>query len=241
VALVRCRTVELDVPAEAELVLEGFVDPDAPGEATGPIAMPGGHFLPSRVMPVVQVSAITHRSNPILPAIVPGSGVDEASTIERALHRVFLPLVQMAVPELVDYDLPAFGAAGRVALVSMTKSYAGQARKVASALWGLRQLMFVKLLVVVDADVEVRDPEQVWSAVATEVDFGRDVVLQSGPPDLRDPAAMPGALGQRMLLDATRKLPEEGDRQSPAAVEMPEELRRLVSRRWSEYGLGDLR
>lgn len=239
--LVRCRTCELEVPADAELVLEGYLDPKEPAEETGPLAASGGYELPSRPMPVMQVTALTHRSNPVLPALVPGRAGDEATLLVRLLHRVFRPLVQASVPELVDYELPAFATGARVAFVSIQKSYAGQARKVAGALWGLRQLMAVKLLVLVDRELDVRDPQQVWAAVASEVDFGRDLIVSSGPPDLSDPAALPGALGQRLAIDATRKLPQEGLRQSPPSAELPEGVRRLVSRRWAEYGLGDLR
>ncbi len=237
--IVRCRTIELEVPAEAELVLEGTIDPDDPGDETGPLVGPGGTQIPSRRMPVIHVSAMTHRTNPVFPAIVPRGEPDEASTALALLHRAFLPLVQTSAPELVDYHLPTFGAATHVAFVSIHKDYAGQARKVASVLWGLRQLMFAKLLLIVDADVDVRQPEQVWSAVASRADFGRDLILQSGPPDPTDPAAEPGVLGQRLAIDATRKLPEEGPRQSPAASEMPHDLRRLVSQRWPEYRLGE--
>lgn len=239
--LVRCRSLELEVPAEAELVLEGFVDPDQPEEETGPIAAPGGYLIPSRPMPVMHVSAITHRSNPVFPAIVPGCSSDETNAIQRVLHRVFLPVVQSAVPELMDYDVPTLGVSGRVVLASIAKSYAGQARKVACSLWGLRQLMFAKLLVIVDADVNVRDPQQVWSAVAARTDFGRDLLFVQGPLDLADPAAMPGSLGQRLAIDATRKLPDEGARQAASPAEMPDEIQRLVSLRWAEYGLGELR
>lgn len=241
VDLVRGRTIELDVPAEADLILEGYLDPNEPEEETGSLAVAGGFERPSQPRPVMQVTALTHRSNPVVPALVPGRTLDEATLVLRLLHRVFRPLVQASVPELTDYELPAYATGGRVAFVAIQKSYAGQAHQVAGALWGLRPLMGVKLLVLVDREVDVRDPQQVWSAVAAQVDWGRDLLLRPGPPDWSDPAAPPGALGQRLAIDATRKWPEEGPRQSPPAAELPEEVRHLVSQRWAEYGLGELR
>ena len=150
---------------------------------------------------------------------------------------MFLPLVKLAIPELVDYDLPAFAAARHWLSVSIQKTYAGQARRVANALWGLRQFMFAKMLVVVDDDVDVRDHAAVLAAIAENVNPGRDVSVEQGPPDPFDPAAVPGALGQRMLIDATAKLPAEHGAAQPARAEMSEAVRQLVEGRWKQYGL----
>ena len=236
--LVRCRTTELHVPADAEMVLEGYVDPAEEPVDAGPLAASGGTYRLSRPAAVMHVTALTHRANPVFPAMVPGGGADEICVVHRALQQVFLPLVRQAIPELVDYDLPAFGAARRWAFVSIRKTYAGQARKVAHALWGLRQMMFTKLLVIVDEEVPVDDYRQVLSTVSSHVDPGRDVFVHQGPPDPLDPAGSSDPLSHRIALDATVKLPEERRAERPGRAEMTEEIRRLVTDRWPEYGVG---
>ena len=265
---VACRSVDLHVPAEAEIVIEGQIDPNEPLQTAGPLCTPLGYYSVPRPAPVMHVTAITHRANPIFPAMVfrarermgTGSGATsenagrmasaevpvpifsrpphEACAIDRALARVFLPLVKLAIPELVDYDLPAFAAARHWLNVSIQKTYAGQARRVANAAWGLRQFMFAKMLVLVDAEIDVHDHAAVLAAIATNVNPGRDVFVEQGPPDPFDPAAVPGALGQRMAIDATAKLPEEHGASQPARAEMSEAVRQLVSGRWTQYGLG---
>ena len=157
--------------------------------------------------------------------------------IAQALHQVFLPLVRSSVPELVDYHFPAFGAARHWAFVAIRKSYAGQARKVVHAIWGLRHLMSVKLLVVVDESVDVHDPDKVWLAVATQADPSGDIFFQQGPRDPWDPATPPGTLAYKVAIDATTKLPGEYQGQRPAPTRMTEEIRGQVNRRWAEYGL----
>ena len=234
--VVACRTVKLSVPAEAEIVIEGHVDPAEPPIEAGPPVTPIGCYSFPRPLPVIHVTAITHRANPIYPAMVPGAR--EACVVSRALGQIFLPLVRLAIRELVDYDFPAFGAGRHWGFVSIRKTYAGQARRVAHAAWGLPQWMFAKLLVVVDEDVDVHDYDQVWSAVAVNVDPGRDVIFQQGPPDPLDPATPPGQLGHKMAMDATAKLPQERSGDLPHPAVMSEETRRLVSERWSQYGLG---
>ena len=207
--VVACRSVDLDVPAEAEIVLEGFVDPTQPPVVAGPLCGPTGHLTQPRPAPVMQVTAVTHRANPIYAVMVPGRPPHEAVTVARAMQRVFLPLARLAMPELVDYDLPEFAAARHWAAVSIRKTYPGQGRRAAHAAWGLPAMMFAKMLVIVDEDVDVHDQQQVLAAVATNVRPGRDVMIEHGPADPFDPAAPVGALGEKMALDATRKLPEE--------------------------------
>jgi 4-hydroxy-3-polyprenylbenzoate decarboxylase len=236
--LVKCRTVELEVPTDAEIVIEGYVDPAEPPVDVGLLAASGGTYQLARPAPVMHVTALTHRANPIYPAMVPGTPPDDACVVNRALQRVFLPLVRSAIPELVDYDLPTFGAARHWALISIRKTYAGQARKVAHAAWAVRPLMFAKLLVVVDQDVDVRNHQQVLSAISSHVDPGRDVFFDQGPPDPRDPAAPPEMLRHTMAIDATAKLSEERRGERPGPAQTSEEIRRLVSKRWAEYGLG---
>lgn len=236
--VVPCRSVDLEVPAEAEIVVEGYVDPSEPWVEAGPLCMPTGHYSLARPAPVIHVTAMTHRANPIFPAMVPGRPPHEACVIDRALSRIFLPLLKMAIPDLVDYDLPMFATVRHWATLSICKTYAGQARRVAHAAWGLQPLMFAKLLVVVDEHVDVRDHHQVLSAIANNVNPGRDVITQQGPPDPLDVATPPGVLSQKMALDATAKLPGEHAGPWPESAAMADEIERLVSDRWEAYGLG---
>ena len=207
--VVACRGVDLEVPAETEIVLEGLCDPTQPPVAVGPICGPTGHCTPPRSAPVMLVTAVTHRANPIYAVMVPGRPPHEACTVDRAMQRAFLPLMRLAMPELVDYDLPEFAAARHWAAVSIHKTYAAQGRRAAHAAWGLRPMMFAKMLVVVDDDVQVYDQQQVLAAVAANMRPGRDVLNEQGPPDPFDPAAPAGALSEKMAIDATRKLAGE--------------------------------
>ncbi len=209
--VVGCRGVDLDVPAEAEIVLEGFLveDPSQPLVMAGPLCGPTGHCTLPRPAPVMQVTAVTHRANPIYAVMVPGRPPHEACTAARAMQRVFLPLARLAMPELVDYDLPEFAAARHWAAVSIRKTYPGQGRRAAHAAWNLPAMMFAKVLVVVDDDVDVHDHQQVLAAVAANMRPGRDVLVEEGPADPFDPAAPAGALGEKMAIDATRKIDVE--------------------------------
>ncbi len=237
--VIACRTQSLQVPADADIVIEGHIDPSEPLAPAGPRCGPGGQYTLPRPAPVMQVTAITHRANPVLPAMVAGRPPNEACAIARALARVFLPLARMAIAEMVDYALPEYGSARHWAVVSIRKSYAGQSRRVADAAWGLRQLRFAKVLVVVDEGVDVHDDRQVLSAVSANMHPGRDVFLRQGPVDVFDPAAVPGELGHRMGIDATAKLPGEHSGTWLQSAEMSESIGRLVNDRWAEYGLGE--
>lgn len=238
VELVPGRSVPLGIPTDAEMVLEGFIDPEEPRVDVGLMAVPNGVLVPGPASPVIHVTAWTHRSNPIYPAMVRGGPPNEEVAIARAIQQIVLPLVRLAVPELVAYDFPVFGAARHWAVASIRKRYPGQARRAASALWGLRQMMFVKFLVIVDEEVPVADAAAVGAAVALHADPGRDVFFQQGPPDPWDPAGAPGQLGRRMAIDATRKLHGESAAEPVRGIQPSPEVRRLVEDRWSEYGLG---
>ncbi|MBW3540462.1 MAG: UbiD family decarboxylase [Planctomycetes bacterium] len=238
VETVRCRSVELEVPAGAELVIEGLVDTTQPVEPAGPTALPTGFLSLETPAPTLSVTAITHRSNPVFPIRVYAQPPSETTWIARACERMFLPLVRLAVPEVVDLHLPPAGAGRNLAFVSIRKRYAGQARKVLNALWGLERLATMKLLVVVDAEVDVHNEGAVWFHVGAHAHPGRDAVFCEGPTHAFDHAAPVCGMGHKLGLDATRKLPEEGHpRPWPAALDASEEIRRLVTRRWSEYGL----
>ena len=203
--MVACRGVDLFVPAEAEIVLEGYVDPAEKPVTAGPLCGPLGHATPPLSAAVMQVTAMSQRANPIFTVTVPGRPPHEAVTVARAMQRVFLPLARLAMPELVDYDMPEFAAGRYWASVSIRKTYAAQGRRAAHAAWGLRPMMFAKTLVVVDDDVDVRDHKAVLGAISANAGPGRDILIDEGPPDPLDPAANPGMPGRRMAIDATRK------------------------------------
>jgi 4-hydroxy-3-polyprenylbenzoate decarboxylase len=207
--VVACRSVDLVVPAEAEIVIEGYVDPSESPVAAGPMCGPTGHATRTQAAPVMHVTAMTQRANPIYAAMVPGKPPHEAITVARAMQRAFLPLTRLAMPGLVDYDLPEFAAARHWAAVSIRKTYAGQGRRAAHAAWGLRPMMFAKMLIVVDDDVDVRNQQAVLAAAASNMNPARDILTEQGPSDPFDPAATAGELGVKMAIDATRKISEE--------------------------------
>ena len=183
--------------------------PAEPPVEAGPLVTPLGYYGRRAPAPVMHVTAVTHRANPVYWAMVPGPPPNEISVIDRAMAAVFLPLVKRTIPELIDYDLPLFGAGRHWAALSIRKSYAGQARRVAAMAWGLRPLAFAKFLVVVDAEMDVHDHGQVLAAMAAHVDPGRDVFVERGParPAGRGHAGRPAAA--RLVIDATAKLPAE--------------------------------
>jgi 4-hydroxy-3-polyprenylbenzoate decarboxylase len=234
--VVACRSVELAVPAETEIVLEGYVDPGEPPVPSGPRVTPLGLYGPPQPAPAMHVTAVTQRANPVYWAMLPGPPPNEMGIIHRAMAGVLLPLVQLGIAELVDYDLPLLGGGRHWAVLAIRKGYAGQARRVAAIARGLPPLGFAKFLVVVDAEVDVHDSRQVLGAMAAHVDPGRDVVVEEGPPDPCDAATPAGALGCRLVIDATAKLP--GERAAPAEpARMSESIIRLVTDRWPQYGL----
>jgi 4-hydroxy-3-polyprenylbenzoate decarboxylase len=207
--VVACRSVDLLVPAEAEIVLEGFLDPTQPPVMAGRLCGPTGHLTHPRPAPVMQVTTVTQRANPIYAVMFFGRPPHEAATVARAMQQVFLPLARLAMPDLVDYDLPQFAAARLWASVAIRKTYPGQGPRAAHAAWGLPATRFAKILVIVDEDVDVHDHEQVLAAVALNVRPGRDVLVERGPADPFDPASPSDALAEKMALDATRKLANE--------------------------------
>lgn len=240
VELVKCRSHDLEVPAEAEIVIEGYIDTSAPLISAGIIGSPIGFYGPTEQLPAINVTAVTHRSNPIFPAMIYGRPPMEDYWMHKASERLFLPIVKLFVPEIIDYHMPRSGAFRHLLFASFKKSYSGQSRKVMHALWGLDWLFATKIIVVVDQDVLVQDEEQVWFHVGANVHPGRDTVFCEGPTHMLDHAAPTRGMGQKMGIDATRKLPEEGHpRAWPDEVLMTTEIKELVSRRWSDYGFGE--
>jgi 4-hydroxy-3-polyprenylbenzoate decarboxylase len=236
VELVKAKTIGLEVPAHAEIVLEGTIEKDELGEE-GPFGDHTGYYTAAEPFPVFRLSAITMRREAIYPSIVVGKPPQEDAWLGKATERIFLPAVRMTVPEIVDYDLPVAGAFHNCCIVSIRKSFPGHARKVMHAIWGLGMLSLTKCVVVVDAHVNVHDYEQVLFYAGANVDPKRDVVLAEGPVDHLDHAPERQFVGGKLGIDATAKWPEEGARPWPDEIEMSPEVRELVDRRWSEYGI----
>lgn len=237
VDLVKARTLELDVPAGADLVIEGRIDTEADPEPAGRVALPGGFYAIPRDCPTVHVTAVTHRSNPVLPATIPSPPPSEQTWIDRGALALLRPIVKLMVPEIVDLHCPASGPQRSHCFVSIQKEYPQQARKVMNALWGLQGFAATKWIVVVDADVDVRDEPLVWFLAGANVHPARDIQFCDGPTDFNDHAAPAAGLGQKIGVDATRKRPDEGHpRDWPDRLEMTRQMQEFVHGRWSEYG-----
>jgi 4-hydroxy-3-polyprenylbenzoate decarboxylase len=237
VELVRGKTVDLEVPANAEIVLEGYLAKDELTEE-GPFGDHTGYYTPPEPFPVFHVTAMTMRRDAIYPSIVVGKPPQEDAWLGKATERIFLPAIRMSVPEIVDYDLPVAGAFHNCCIVSIRKQFPGHARKVMFAIWGLGMLSLTKCVVVVDEHVDVHDYAEVLFYAGANVDPKRDVVLGEGPLDHLDHAPERQFVGGKLGIDATAKWPEEGARPWPDEIEMSPEVKELVTRRWDEYGLG---
>jgi len=237
VELVKGVSVDLEVPARAEIVLEGHIDAGELGEE-GPFGDHTGYYTPAEPFPVFHVDAMTMRRDAIYPSIVVGKPPQEDAWLGKATERIFLPAIRTSVPEIVDYDLPVAGAFHNCCIVSIRKAFPGHAAKVMHAIWGLGMLSLTKCVIVVDAHVDVHDYEQVVFYAGANVDPARDVVLSEGPLDHLDHAPERQFVGGKLGIDATSKWPEEGARPWPEEIEMSAEVKALVDRRWAEYGIG---
>jgi 4-hydroxy-3-polyprenylbenzoate decarboxylase len=236
VELVQAKTVDLEVPANAEIVLEGYVVAGETG-VEGPFGDHTGYYSPAEPFPIFHLTAITMRRDAIYPSIVVGKPPAEDAWLGKATERIFLPAIRMSVPEIVDYDLPVAGAFHNCVIVSIRKAFPGHARKVMHAIWGLGMLSLSKSVVVVDEWVDVHDYEDVFFRVCANVDPKRDVVLTEGPLDQLDHAALLESYGGKLGIDATHKGPAEGARPWPEEIVMSEEVRTRVDERWQEYGI----
>ncbi|MBM4086766.1 MAG: UbiD family decarboxylase, partial [Planctomycetes bacterium] len=238
VEMVKCRTIDQEVPADADIVLEGYVDPSE-SRLEGPFGDHTGYYSPADQYPVFHLTCLTHRKDAIYPATIVGKPPMEDCYIGKTTERLFLPLIKLVVPEIVDMDLPIFGVFHNYAFVSIDKRYPFQARKVMHAIWGLGQLMFTKIVVVVDKGVNVHDVNEVMWKVGNNVDPRRDVAFVDGPLDVLDHASPLPRAGSKMGIDATKKWPEEGHpREWPDEIEMSPDVKKLVDGRWREYGFG---
>ena len=240
VELTPAVSVDLMVPAHAEIVLEGYV---TPGEERmeGPFGDHTGYYSLAEPYPVFHVTTITRRHNPIYPTTFVGRPPTEDYWMGKVTERVFLPLIRLILPEVVDINMPAEGIFHNLVLVSMKKEYPGHARKVMYGLWGLGLLSLTKVIVVVDDFVDVQNPSEVAWRVANNINPSTDLVLVDGPIDDLDVASPTPRFGSKVGIDATRKGPQEGYyREWPPDIEMSAEIREQVSQRWSELGLDDI-
>jgi 4-hydroxy-3-polyprenylbenzoate decarboxylase len=236
VEVVQCITSGIEVPANSELVVEGYVDHDEM-RLEGPFGDHTGFYSAADYYPVFHVTCITHRRDMIYPATIVGKPPMEDCYMGKATERIFLPLMRLDFPEIMDINLPMEGVFHNAALISIKKSYPGHAKKIIHGLWGKGQMMFAKLLVIVDEDVDVQDVSYTAWRVLNNVDWKRDVVIAEGPLDDLDHAANWPRYGSKMGIDATRKTREEGMmRDWPQELFMSEEMRRLVDSRWKDYG-----
>jgi len=234
VEIVRCETVDLEVPAQSEIVLEGYVEL---GElrTEGPFGDHTGFYTMQDEYPVFHITCITHRKDPIYAATIVGKPPMEDAWMGKAVERIFLPMMRMTIPEIVDINLPAEGVFHNLMLVSIRKSYPGQARKVMSAIWSLGQAMFTKCIIVVDEDCDVQDIGEVTLRVTNNIDPERDIQFTMGPIDSLDHASRLPNYGSKMGIDATRKWKAEGfERPWPAMLEMDRATKSKIDAIWTK-------
>jgi len=235
---VKCKTIDLDVPANAEIVLEGYVDPEDIRDE-GPFGDHTGYYTPAEPFPTFTLTGIMRRKDPIYVTTVVGKPILEDAYIGKVIERSFLPLIRMLQPEVVDYSMPAAGWFQGLAIISIKKRYPGQAKKVMMGLWGMGQLSLTKTFVVVDDDINVHDMNDVIWAITTRADAARDtIIIDNTPTDTLDPASPLVNLGSKMGIDATQKTKEEGyEREIQQLVKVDDETKKLVDSKWSNYGL----
>jgi len=235
--LVKCETVDLEVPAHAEIILEGYVALDEL-RAEGPFGDHTGFYTPAEDYPVFHLTCITHRRDPIYSTTIVGKPPQEDAWMGKAVERIFLPLFRLTLPEIVDINLPIEAVFHNLMIVSIRKSYAGHARKVMNGIWAMGQAMFTKCIIVVDEDCDVQNIPEVVLRVANNIDPERDIQFTLGPVDSLDHAARLPNYGSKMGIDATRKWKAEGfTRPWPAMIEMDAATKAKIDALWSKLGL----
>ena len=233
---VKCKTIDLEVPANAEIVLEGYVD-SSDIRDEGPFGDHTGYYTPKEPFPTFTLTGIMQRKNPVYLTTIVGKPILEDAYIGKVIESAFLPMIRMFHPEVVDFDMPAAGWFQGMAIISIKKRYPGQAKKVMMGLWGMGQLALTKMFVVVDHDVNVHDMNDVIWAITTRVDAARDItIIDKTPTDTLDPASPLVNLGSKLGIDATQKTLEEGfEREIQEQVKVDEETKKLVDSKWSSY------
>jgi 4-hydroxy-3-polyprenylbenzoate decarboxylase len=236
VDMVRCRTVDLEVPAHAEIVLEGYVDPTEQ-RLEGPFGDHTGYYSLARDYPVFHLTAVTRRARPMYPTTIVGRPPQEDYWLGKATERLFLPIIRLLLPEVVDVNMPAEGVFHNLVIVSIRKRYPGQARKVMTGLWGMGLMMLAKTIVVVSEHVNVHDLSEVAWRATGNIDPKRDLMVIEGPMDDLDHAALRHRFGGKLGIDATEKGAMDDVTQPwPREIVMTDELRERVTRRWKDYG-----
>jgi 4-hydroxy-3-polyprenylbenzoate decarboxylase len=238
VQLARAVSNDLVVPAEADVVIEGYIDPAEPLVEEGPFGDHTGFYSLADYYPAIHVTAVTMRREAIYPTTIVGRPPMEDYYLGHATERIFLPLLRLNIPEVVDYHMPAEGIFHNLVFVSIDKQYPGQAWKVINGLWGLGLMSLAKLIVVLDKDVNVQDPEEAWWVALNNIDPERDVRFTMGPVDVLDHASRAFTYGSKMGIDATTKWKEEGfEREWPGRIEMDAGTRARVDAMWEELGI----
>ena len=237
VEMVKCRTVDVEVPAHSEIILEGYVKVDEL-RREGPFGDHTGYYSLADDYPVFHITCITHRKDPIYPATVVGKPPMEDCFLAKATERIFLPLLQQMIPEIVDINMPLEGVFHDCLVVSIKKTYPMQARRVMHALWGMGQMMFVKMIIVVDAHVNVQDMKEVWWRVFNNIDAKHDLEMVEGPLDVLDHSSPMPKWGTKLGIDATKSWPEEGHtREWPDEITMTDDIKARVDAKWKDLGL----
>ena len=236
--VVKCALSDLQVPASAEYILEGFIYPDEMAEE-GPYGDHTGYYNETEMFPVFTIERITHRKEPIYHSTYTGRPPDEPAILGVALNEVFIPILQKQFPEIIDFYLPPEGCSYRVAVVSMKKQYPGHAKRVMMGVWSfLRQFMYTKFVIVIDEDVNTRDWQDVIWAMSTRVDPVRDfTMVENTPIDYLDFASPVSGLGSKVGIDATNKLPGETDREWGTPIKMDETVKQKIDELWSSLDI----
>lgn len=237
VEMVKCKTVDVEVPACSEIVLEGYVNI---GETRreGPFGDHTGYYSLADDYPVFHINCITHRKNPIYSATIVGKPPMEDCFLAKATERIFLPLLQQTLPEIRDINFPLEGVFHDCVMVSIKKTYPQQAKKVMHAIWGMGQMMFTKMIIVVDEHVDVQKEKEVWWRVFNNIDAKHDIVMVEGPLDALDHSSPMAKWGTKIGIDATKTWPEEGHtREWPDEINMSDDIKKLVDSKWQELGL----
>jgi 4-hydroxy-3-polyprenylbenzoate decarboxylase len=237
VEMVKCETVDVEVPAGSEIILEGYVNMDEL-RVEGPFGDHTGYYSLADNYPVFHITCITHRKNPIYPATIVGKPPMEDCFLAKATERIFLPLLQSQLPEIIDINLPLEGVFHNCAVIAIKKSYPQQAKKVMHAIWGMGQMMFTKMIIVVDDHVNVQDMNAVWWRVFNNIDAKRDIVMVDGPLDVLDHSSPMPNWGTKVGIDATKTWPQEGQtREWPDEIVMSADIKKMVDAKWAELGL----
>ena len=238
VSLAKAVTCDLEVPADAEFVIEGYIDPSEALVVEGPFGDHTGFYSEADLYPQVHVTALTMRRNPVYATTIVGRPPMEDFYLGHATERIFLPLLKLTIPEIVDYHMPAEGIFHNLVFVSIRKEYPGQAQKVMNALWGQGLMSLAKVLVVVDEWVDVRNKEEAWWVALNNIDPQRDARFTMGPMDVLDHSSRTFTYGSKVGFDATRKFPEEGfARDWPKVIEMDPAVKQRIDGLWASLGI----